>query len=103
MPIIDPATLVIVNALMAILLAIIMLAMRSSFPRTINGIDQWALATVLGIIAAAMFSLQESPRFFRIMLANSCMVMAIAYMVLGMLRMFRLRLPPRWQIWSGII
>ncbi|MFA7681025.1 MAG: GGDEF domain-containing protein [Pigmentiphaga sp.] len=103
MPTIDPATLVIVNTLMAILLAVIMLTMRTSFPRTINGIDQWAAATVFSIVAAAMFSLQESPRFFRITLANGFMLLAMIYMASGMLRMFRLQLPLRRPIVAGAI
>ncbi|MGB3424535.1 MAG: GGDEF domain-containing protein [Castellaniella sp.] len=92
---IDPATLVVVITLLAVLLAAIMLTMRTSFPRTIGGIDQWSAATVLVIVAAALFTLRKTPPFFHVTLANGFMLLAMIYMASGMLRMFRLRLPPR--------
>ena len=92
---IDPVTLVIVITLLAVLLAVIMLAMRASFPRTIGGIGQWAAATVLVIVAAALFVLRDTPRFLHITLSNGFMLLAMIYMASGMLRMYRLRFPPR--------
>jgi len=92
---IDPATLVVVITLLAVLLAAIMLTMRTSFPRTIGGLDQWAAATVLVIVAAALFILRNTPPFFHVTLANGFMLLAMICMAAGMLRMFRLRLPPR--------
>lgn len=99
----DPATLVMITTLLAIPLAIIMLTMRTSFPQTIGGIDQWTLAIVLVIVTAVLFALRDTPRFIHVTLANSFMMLIMSCMASGMQRMFRVPFPQRRPVVAGAI
>ncbi len=96
------STLVMMITLLAILLAVIILT-RASFPRAIDGIDQWAAAVVFTIASGALFTMRSAPPFFHIILANGFLILALIYMAAALLRMYRLRLPPTRLVVAGAI
>lgn len=94
MPGIDPHTLVIVVSVLAVLLSMIMLAMRAGLPRAVEGIGYWATGTLLFVGSSILFSQQNTPPSVHIMLANCLLLLGVSCMMSAMLRFYG-RPPPR--------
>jgi len=92
---IDPPTLVIVVSFLALLLAVVLAAMRASFPRTVGGIGQWAASIPLFVTSSVLFSQQQTPPFIHVMLANTLILLGMIQMTSGMLRFYGLPVPRR--------
>lgn len=90
---IDPLTLVVVVSFLALLLALVLAALRASFPRTIDGIGQWALSMPLFVISSGLFSQQHTHPLIHVTLANGVMLIAMVLMNAGLLRFYKLPLP----------
>ena len=103
MPGIDPHTLVIVVSFQALLLALVLLAMRLSFPRTINGIGSWAAAVPLFVLASLLFSQQQTHAMVHVILANSVFITATLLAIMGMRRFYGLTLPRKGMVLTGCV
>lgn len=90
---IDPPTLVIVVSFLALLLAVVLAAMRASFPRTIDGIGLWAVAIPLFVFSSVLFSRQQTHPAIHVMLANSIFLLGLLLMNAGMRRFYGLATP----------
>lgn len=102
MPGIDPQTLVIVVSFQALLIAVVLAAMRASFPRSIQGIGMWAATMPLFVVASVLFSLQQSHPFIHVIVANGVFVLAMLSANLGMRRFYDLPLPPPCCCWVAL-
>lgn len=103
MPGIDPQTLVIVVSFQALLIAVVLAAMRTNFPRSIQGIGMWAATMPLFVVASVLFSLQHSHPFIHVILANGVFVLAMLSANLGMRRFYDLPLPPPLLLLGGFV
>jgi len=89
----DPPTLVFVVSFLALLLAMVMFAMCAGFPRTVQGIRQWATAIPLFVGSTVLFSQQQSHPFFHVILANTLILLGVLYMGWGMLAFYERPVP----------
>lgn len=100
---IDPPTLVIVVSFLTLLLAVVMTAMRASFPRSIRGIGLWILAIPMFVGSTALFAQQNSHPFVHVMLANTLILGGVLCMTAGMLRFFGRPLPRARPVGTGVL
>lgn len=92
-----------VNSL-TLLLAVVMVAMRSGFPPSIRGIGHWAFGIPLFVASTVFFGLQDSHPFFRVMLANTLILLGVLGMTWGMLRFLARPVPnPRYVAIGGLL
>lgn len=91
----DPRSFIIVSALLGMLCSFIFFVLRRSFPKNIQGLEHWAWACLLMVVAAFLFSLRGSIHvLFSSYIANMLVVAGIMLMYASLLR-FETRAVPR--------
>lgn len=95
---IDPQTLVILAGFLAILLAVVLVAMRANFPKSVGGIGQWAASIPLFVFSSVLFSQQQTHPFIHVMLANTFILAGMIMITSGMLRFYDRPLPSRRRV-----
>lgn len=95
---IDPPTLILVTSFLAMLLAVVLAAMRSSSSSSVDGMGQWALSISLFVLSSVLFSQQQTHPFIHVMLANALFLLAMILITSGMLRFYGRPLPSRLRV-----
>ena len=90
---IDPHTLVIVVSFQALLMALVLTAMRLSFPKAVDGIGLWAASMPFFVLASLVFSQQQTHPIVHVILANFVFCSGLLFAIAGMRRFYSLKLP----------
>ncbi|MFZ3117187.1 MAG: diguanylate cyclase, partial [Variovorax sp.] len=67
----DPRSIIVLAGVMGLVMSLVLLSMRRSYPPSIRGLREWALAPLLGFASTVLFALRGVlPDIFSIVLAN---------------------------------
>lgn len=98
----DLRTIVVMTGAVGVLLALVMLALRLSYPRHIKGLGMWSLGLGLIGLAAFLFSARGSvPDSVSILAANISLMAGVLLLFFGTQRFFELA--PSYRIWVPLM
>ena len=99
---IDPRTVILLSGVMSAFMAVIMFSLKRNYPRTIEGLGEWALALVLVAVGSALaFGMGVLPKFFYITFPRLLFPAGLLLAYVGTQRFFGLK--PRFKLWSAVI
>ena len=99
---IDPRTVILLSGVMSAFMAVIMFSLKRNYPRTIEGLGEWALALVLVAIGSALgFGLGVLPKFLSITFPRMMFPAGLLMAYVGTQRFFGLT--PRFKLWIALI
>lgn len=106
MNILDPRSIVVISALLAVVILVILVSLRRSVHASIRGIDEWVAAFVL-VIATVLLLVFRSQLPFLLghVLANVTLVVAILLLDLGLQKLYGVpaTLRPRLLVAAGVL
>lgn len=98
----DLRTIVVMTGAVGVLLALVMLALRLSYPRHIKGLGMWSLGLLLIAFACFLFAARGSiTNLQSIVGANVCLMSGVLLLFFGTQRFFELK--PSYKIWLPIM
>lgn len=98
----DLRTVILMSGIMAVLLSIVMLFARLSYPRTLRGLDYWVLAPILVSVATFLFGARgQIPDIVSVLGANVLLLTGVLLFHLGSQRFFGLQ--PSYRVWLPIM
>ena len=98
----DLRSLVVMSGILALLLAIMNLFLRLSYPRTIRGLGLWAAANFLFFLSSLLFGGRGVLHdFVSIVLANLCLLAGVGLFHAGMKAFYGLQ--PAWGRWALLL
>ena len=101
MPVLDPRTLIAMAGVMSLLMALVLGLMRRSYPPSIRGLDMWAVAPLLWVVATVLFSARGMvPDALGILTANSLLLLGAICQLVGTWRF--LGHPVSWKPWLAL-
>lgn len=90
---IDLKTVVLINAVMAVLMGMVLWFQSRTYPKTILGLRKWAIGQFIGFAATVLFALQGTlPPLWSSALANVLLVSAALILMYGTMRHYGQRL-----------
>lgn len=99
---IDPRTVILLSGVMSAFMAVIMFSLKRNYPRTIEGLGEWALALVLVAVGSALaFGTGVLPKFFYITFPRILFPAGLLLVYVGTQRFFGLK--PRFKLWTVLI
>lgn len=98
----DLRSIILMSGVMGLLLAVVMLFMRLSYPRSVTGLGWWAAAPAVSFAAAMLFAGRDLlPDVVSIVLANGLLLVGVAMLHFGVRRFFGLA--PDYLLRLGLI
>lgn len=90
----DLRVFLLINGVMACLMAVVLCSQWRTYPKSIQGLDRWALAQLVAFVATLLFGLQGmAPPLVSMAAANVLLVLAGALLLSGTARHFQRHLP----------
>ena len=101
----DVRSAMLLSSLFVGMMAFVMFFLRSSFPATIRGISEWAIALTVLFVAFALFGLRGTlPEFLTLAVANLLVMFGLCLMYFGSQRHFGLTISLRnWTIFAVLL
>lgn len=98
----DLRSLVVMSGILALLLAIMNLFLRLSYPRSVRGLEWWATANFLLFLSSLLFAGRGVLHdFVSIVLANVCVLAGVILYHAGMKALYGLQ--PAWGRWALLL
>ncbi|QKO22605.1 diguanylate cyclase [Rhodoferax sp. BAB1] len=98
----DLRSLVVMSGILSLLLAVLILFLRVSYPRSIRGLGLWAAAHAWVFLSTALFAGRGFlPDFVTIVLANLALLIGMVSYHAGVEQFFGRR--PAWARWAGLL
>ena len=99
----DPATIMVMSALMGGAMGVVLYSAHRSFPSEIKGLAHWAGGLLLLLVAALLFGVRDAvpvPRPLIMLSANAALLWGIGLPLIGTQAFFGLR--PNWWLFHGV-
>jgi len=94
----DPTTIILMSALMAIAMSVVLFSAYRSYPPEIKGLNYWASSLLLLVLGVVLFGLRKAgvPELLVLMAANSALVCGIGLTLIGTQKFYGR--PPSWWL-----
>ncbi len=98
----DLRSVILMSGLLGVMLSVVMLFLRLSYPRTIRGLGLWSVAGLLSFSSTFLFGGRGVlPDLLSIVGANLLLLAGVAMFHFGLQRFFGLALS--WRRWAGVL
>jgi len=98
----DLRSVILMSGLLGVMLSVVMLFLRLSYPRTIRGLGYWAGAGLLAFGSTFLFSGRGLlPDLLTVVGANVSLLAGVTMLHLGLQRFFGVALS--WRLWAGAL
>lgn len=98
----DLRTIILMSGILAVLLSMVMLFVRLSYPRTLKGLGMWVVAPMLVAMATFLFGARgQIPDVVSVLGANIMLLVGVLLFHFGSQRFFELR--PSYRFWLLVL
>lgn len=98
----DLRSIILMSGIMSLLLSVVMLFLRRSYPIAIKGLGAWAAAPAIIFVSTLLFGARGAmPDLFSVIVANLLLLTGLSVFYFGSQLFFGL--PPSWRFWMGAI
>lgn len=100
----DPRYLVVMAGFMSLVMSAVLFAMWRSYPRSIAGLAEWAVAPLLWCGAIALFMGRDTlPELLTVVAANGLLLSGALLFYLGSRRHFGFPALAPWPVWAALV